>query len=125
MTAHHRGQLRAGAVRRVDQPGEHRMLVRQRGREIAVEAQHLPGALERVRHEAAGDRGADRIEPVLERGCHAEIAAAAADGPEQVRMLLSAGLRLLGRQRLPARPIEDCRGPSRTCSSTSQGRHRV
>ena len=40
--------------------------------------------------QAAVDRG-DRVGPVLEGGGHAEVAAAAAQGPEQVRVVFGAG----------------------------------
>ena len=56
-----RGELGAGAVRRVDEPGEHGQVVGRVGDRVAVEAQQLGGGVDRVRDQPAGDRGA--------RGC--------------------------------------------------------
>ena len=59
-------------------------------REVAHEAEQVAGRVERVRDQAAGDHRADRVQPVLERRGDAEVAAAAAEAPEQVRMLVGA-----------------------------------
>jgi hypothetical protein len=89
---HQRRQLLARPVRRVHQPGEHRELVGERRRNVAEMPQHIPGRREGVGDEAAGDHGPDRVQAVLEGGHHAEVAAAAAaQRPEQVRLLLDAG----------------------------------
>src|SRR5438477_12604451 len=69
-----------------------RLLIGYGGGETAVESQHLPGAVERVSDQAPGDHWPDRNQPVLEGRHHAEIAAAATDGPEQIRVLLDASL---------------------------------
>src|SRR6516225_5608642 len=76
----------------MDQCRGERLLIGYGCGEIAVESQHLPGTVERVRDQATGDQWPDRKEPVLEGRHHAEITAAAADGPEQIRMLLGANL---------------------------------
>ena len=55
---------------------------------VAVEAQHLFGLGHRMKDHARQHR-ADRMEPVLERGDDTEIAAAAAQAPEEVRVLVA------------------------------------
>ena len=60
------------------------------GDELAVEPQHVAGVLELEEHRAAVDV-LDRVQPELERGHDAEVAAAAAERPEQVRVLRLAG----------------------------------
>ena len=52
---------------------------------VAVEAQQLGRGVERVGDQPAGDRP-DRVQAVRERGGDAEVAAAAAQRPEQVRV---------------------------------------
>ena len=58
MTHHHRHQLRARSVRRMNQAGEDHELVGQRRGDVAEEPQHVPGRAERVGDETAGDRWA-------------------------------------------------------------------
>ena len=75
--------------RREPQVEDRRQLVGRRGDELAVEAQHLAGVLERVEDRPGQHDRPDRVQPVLERGDDAEVAAAAADAPEQVGVLSS------------------------------------
>ena len=60
-------------------------VIRRRGDRVAVEAQHLARRVDRMRDQAAGDH-LQRMERVLERGRDAEVAAAAAKRPEQIRI---------------------------------------
>ena len=76
-----------GQRRRLAQDGPHRKLVRGFGDELAVALQHRLRLGDRVDDEAAQHVGPDRVEPELEAGDHAEVAAAAAESPEQVRVL--------------------------------------
>ena len=88
MASHHSGER--GAVGAVKEPGE-QASARPAARQcVAEESQHIAGIAERVRDQAAGYGRADRMQIELERGCHAEIAAAATQRPEQVRDCLLA-----------------------------------
>ena len=58
-------------------------VVRGRRDRVAVEAEHLAGRVDRMGDQAAGDH-LQRMERVLERGRDTEVAAAAAERPEQV-----------------------------------------
>ena len=60
-------------------------------RKLAVRAKNFAGHRSRPDEQPGLDGRADRVEPILERRHHAEIAAAAADGPEQIRVLSLAG----------------------------------
>ena len=71
------------------QPGERGQLVGVGRRRIAVEPQHVPGGLERVRDQAADDHR-QRPQPVRQRRGDPEVPAAAAETPHQV------GMRLVG-----------------------------
>ena len=108
---HRRGRARAGigvarvqhreddhvlAVNRLGQEGQRRRLAQHRPdvefgrrieREIAPGAQHLGRLRQRIHDEARVDLRPDRMQRELERGHHAEVAAAAADRPEQLRFL--------------------------------------
>ncbi len=79
------------ALRRRQQGRVGLRLVGQRGAEIPVEAQHRGRLIQRVEHHAAQNL-ADRVELILEGRHDAEIAAAAAQRPEQVGILLGACL---------------------------------
>ena len=68
----------------------HGQLVRGLPGQVAVEAERLAGAAHGMGDHAAIDRG-DRVGLVLEGGSDAEVAAAAAQGPEQVLVVLGAG----------------------------------
>ena len=70
--------------RRRAQVDDRRQLVGRLGDEVAVEAQHLGRVLERVVDRAGQHGRADRVQPVLERRDDAEVAAAAAQAPEQL-----------------------------------------
>ena len=90
------------------------------GDEVAEEPQHGPGVVQLEEHRPAVDV-LDRVEPELERGHHAEVAAAAAQRPEQVRrsrprwpranrpsaVTTSAETRLSQRQPEPAGEVAD------------------
>ena len=67
---------------------------RRRGHELAVEAHHLGRLLDRPERRARHHGGADRVRAELERGDDAEVAAAAAQRPEQVGVLVGAGVHL-------------------------------
>ena len=62
-------------------------VVRQPGALVAEQPDHVGGLRVVVEDEATRDDWPDRIEPVLERRDDAEVAAAAADSPEEVRVL--------------------------------------
>ena len=79
------------AVRRGQQGGARLGLVGEGAAVVAVEAQHVAGGGARVEHHPAEHQRPDRVELVLERRDDAEIAAAAPERPEQVRMLVGAG----------------------------------
>ena len=64
-------------------------LARGRGEELAVGGEDGAAALDRPERRA-GDHGVDLVEAELERGDDAEVAAAAAQRPEQVRVLVLA-----------------------------------
>ena len=85
---HHLGAVgRCGKERqrrRLAQHRPHAQFVGRAGGEVAPRAQDLAGLCERVDDQAGVDLGADRMQLELERGHHAEVAAAAAQGPEQV-----------------------------------------
>ena len=53
---------------------------------FAIKAQDVAGVLQLVEHRAAIDV-VDRVQAELERGHHAEVATATADGPEEVFVL--------------------------------------
>jgi hypothetical protein len=77
--------------RRGDLPGrEPAELLGGVGDELAVEAQHGLGVVQLEEHGAAVDV-LDRMQLELQRGDHAEVAAAPAQRPEQVLVLLLAG----------------------------------
>ena len=61
------------------------------GHEVAPRGQHARGILQRVERRRQGDQGPDRVQPELKAGDDAEVAAGAADGPEEVRVLRRAG----------------------------------
>ena len=65
--------------------GDRREVIRRGAGEIVIEAEHLAGAFPGEDDRAAQD-GPDRMELVDERGHDAEVAAAAAQGPEEVRV---------------------------------------
>ncbi len=67
--------------------GEDRQLVGERPREVTVERQHLFRRREGV-HGKPADHLADRMQSVFERRCDTEVAAAAAQSPEQIRVRL-------------------------------------
>ena len=80
-----RRELGPGAVRGVHQPGEDRQVVRRVGHGVAVEAEQVGSGVDRVGDQAAGDH-VDGMQAVGERGGDAEVPAAAAQRPEQVRV---------------------------------------
>ena len=65
-------------------------LVRHRGGPRAPGVQHFGGALDRE-EQRPGVQLADRVQRHLQRGHHADAAAAAADRPEQVRLVIGVG----------------------------------
>src|SRR5262249_57492374 len=73
----------------MQQGGEEGELVGQRRRSLTVELQHISRAFERISDEAACHQ-AYRMQPVLEPGHHAEVAAAAAEPPEKISVLVVA-----------------------------------
>ena len=80
---HEGGELGAGAVRRVHEAGEDAQVVGGTGDRIAVDAQQLGGGVDRVGDQPAGDRS-HGVKTVREGGGDAEVAAAAAQRPEEV-----------------------------------------
>ena len=79
------------ALGRGQQPAVGLRLVGQPGAEVAVEAQHLAGLVQRVDHEPAQDLR-HRMEPIFEGRDDAEVAAAAPQRPEEIGVLRRAGL---------------------------------
>ena len=114
-----------GQRRRLAQHRPHAQLVRGVGGEVAPRAQHLPRLRERVDDEAGVHLGADRMQLELERRDDAEVAAAAAQGPEQI------GLRRRPRRcaarRRPSRPSRraGCRSSGHGAASASRSRRRA
>ena len=80
-------QLRRERVRRRNghRREERAHLSRQGGQELPVPGQDLRGPLDREQGRSGGD-DADRVQPEGELGDDAEVAATAAQGPEQVRL---------------------------------------
>ena len=68
---------------------------------------------------------ADRVQRELDRGHDAEVAAAAAQRPEQLRMLLGGGADLARRPRSRARRRGCCRRRGRACARASRSRRRA
>ena len=62
-----------------------------RPHEVGVERQHCVRVRKRMHDQSADDQRPDRMQPVLERRDDAEIAAAAAERPEQIGMSRRAG----------------------------------
>ena len=91
VTHEHRSDLDTGAVGRVHERRVADELVGKAAADLAVEAQHVARGLDRMDDEAARHSGPDRMEAVLEPGDDAEVAASAAQGPEQIGVLLLAG----------------------------------
>ena len=91
---------------------DRRQLIGRRGDELAVEAQHLAGILERMEDRSGEHDRPHGVKPVLERGNDAEVAAAAAEAPEEVRVLILAGGENLaiGRHQVDRDEVVD-RGP--------------
>jgi hypothetical protein len=84
------GQFRVRSIGRRLKPRDEHHLVRKIRACVAEEPEHVQRARQRVRDDAAGDDGSDRVEVVLERRGNAEVAAAAANGPEEVGVLIGA-----------------------------------
>jgi hypothetical protein len=59
---------------------------------VAVSAEHVVGRLAVVEHPAGEHGGPDLVQGVLERGDNAEVAAAATQRPEEVGVLVGAGV---------------------------------
>jgi len=57
---------------------------------LSVEREDTLRSIDRPGH-AAAEHGADGVQAILERGYHADVRAAAAYGPEDIRMLAGAG----------------------------------
>ena len=66
---------------------------------VAEKPQHVERARQRMRDDAAGDDRPDRMEVVFERRRDAEVAAAAANRPEQIGVLVGACANAPGRPR--------------------------
>src|SRR5215218_2194517 len=77
-------------IRQSGQDGDRTQLVWGRAGNIAIDAEDLLGPRQRIDQQAAQYR-ADLMEPILEGGCDAEIAAAAAQSPEEVGILVRIG----------------------------------
>jgi hypothetical protein len=74
----------------------HTELVRGLGVQVVEQPQDLGGFVHGPGHDAGEHRWAERAEAELERGDHPEVATAAPQPPEQVRVLLLAGHEQLG-----------------------------
>ena len=102
------------------------------GHEVAVEAQQLGGGRARVQDHPRVDDRADRVQPELERGHDAEVAAAALEAPEQLGVLVGArahdaavGGHDLGGQEVLARRSERPLEPARAAAEGQPGDARV
>ena len=89
---------------------------RQRRQELAVGGEQLGGLLDRPERRPADDVG-DRVRLERELGDDAEVAAAAAQRPEQLRVLVGARGDLLARRPARPRPRAGCRSSGRTRGS--------
>jgi hypothetical protein len=78
---------RFGALPGAEQNQIRAQHVRFRGRELRVEVEHLARVRERPAHDAADHDGIHLVQRVLERRDDAEIAATAAQTPEELRVL--------------------------------------
>ena len=103
-----------GTVGRMGQGRENRVLVRQRRSLFAEEHQEFTRMIDCVDDGARRDGRADRVQLELEFGDHAEIAAAATNGPEEVRLLITWPSEFFLR-RPRVRPRGDYRATGRTC----------
>ena len=74
------------------QAGNHCVDVMRQGADhISSHAQHLRPLVESPEEQPELDQRADFVQPELEAGDDAEVAATAADGPEQIRILIRCG----------------------------------
>lgn len=80
-----------GEWRRLSQHDPCRQLVRCACREFAIELEHLPSLGDRVDDEAREQIGSDRLRLEGEAGGDREVAAPAAQAPEEIRVLTVAG----------------------------------
>ncbi len=91
MADDHRREPGPRAVGREDERGEHLQLVRRVGDRVPVEAQQVPGGVDRVGDQPARDHP-ERVQPVRQRRGDPEVPATAAQRPEQVGIGLLAHL---------------------------------
>ena len=103
---------------------DRRQLVGRIGDELAVEAQHLGRVGQRVEDRPREHGRADGMKSVLERGDDPEVAAAAADAPEEIGVLLLAGTNELALGRHDVRRRRGCRRSRRTSASATRSRRR-
>src|SRR5262249_13842341 len=80
----------AGAVGSMNKSAKDHLLIGERSRAIAVEPQHIAGAIERVGDQAAGNHRSYGMELKLEGCRNAEVSTATAHGPEKIGLLLLA-----------------------------------
>ena len=92
-----------------------------RGHEVPVPAQHVGGRRHRPQGRP-GDHVPHRVQPEHERGHDPEVAAAAAQRPEQVGMLASPMPSPPARRPARPRPRAGCRWSARTCGTGSRAR---
>jgi hypothetical protein len=78
-------------VRHAPEDEQRADLLRRLGHVRGERVDHLDRALAGVEHERDGHVRSDRVQPVLERGDDAEVAAAAAERPEELLMLVLRG----------------------------------
>ena len=88
MAQRERAQLHAAAVRRMHQPAEDRRLVGQVLGELAEHVDDIAGCRQRMGEQATED-DVERVGLELDRRRHPEVSAAAAQRPEQVRLVLA------------------------------------
>ena len=123
-------------VRCAEQPGVGSQLVRRRSHEVAIVADHRAGLIAGMDDQAA-QHGRHRVRPVQEGGDDPEIAAAAAQRPEQIGIVLRArgddgairrddleGQDIVAGQPVLARPASRRRRPGsgRQCRSSRRRR---
>ena len=120
--AHELGEL--GEGRHPQDAADRGDLVGHRVGPVAPGVQHLCAALDRE-EQHPGIKLADRIERHLQRGHHADAAAAASDGPEQVGLVVGVGAREAAVRRSRSRPRSRCWRPARSGAPASRARRRA
>ena len=94
-------------------------LIRRIASYIAILAEQIHGKLTRIQHDSSL-HGSDIMQAELQRRDDPEVAAAAANRPEQILILFRAHGQMMTRLRLQDRPISRYRNSVRASPLTSQ-----